>query len=287
LNIFFTRWAKLFTPAVPTPQALCLTPFTFLTPFSVLLVPETITLKIFKEVFGRIWALWALVVFVVPMLVFVWFYLICFLLPERAGARLHRFLSQVWMVIFLNLAGCPLKLVGKKNYKKGTNYIVVCNHSSLMDVPVTTPFLPGPHKTIAKKSFAKAPFFGWIYMAGSIMVDRKSDKSRRESYEQMKHVLAIGLDMVIYPEGTRNKTGQPLKSFYDGAFRLAVDTKKPIMPVIIYNTGKALPVGKPFFMLPYKLQMHFLPPVSSENITHGELKQKVYTMMWNYFEANR
>jgi 1-acyl-sn-glycerol-3-phosphate acyltransferase len=119
------------------------------------------------------------------------------------------------------------------------------------------------------------------------MVDRKSDRSRRESYEQMKHVLAIGLDMVIYPEGTRNKTGQPLKSFYDGAFRLAVDTKKPIMPVIIYNTGKALPVGKPFFMLPYKLQMHFLPPVSSENITHGELKQKVYTMMWNYFEANK
>lgn len=156
-----------------------------------------------------------------------------------------------------------------------------------MDVPVSTPYVPHANKTIAKKSFTKAPFFGWIYRAGAILVDRKSDKSRRESYEQMKHVLAIGLDMVIYPEGTRNKTGQPLKSFYDGAFRLAVDTGKPILPVIMFNTQKALPLGKPFFMLPYKLQMHFLPPVSSENITHTALKEKLFTMMWNYYEANK
>lgn len=191
------------------------------------------------------------------------------------------------MVIFLNLAGCPLKVNGKKHFAKGQNYIVVCNHNSLLDVPATTPFMPNANKTIAKKSFAKIPLFGWIYKAGSVLVDRKSDKSRRDSYEQMKQTLAAGLDMVIYPEGTRNRTNEPLKSFYDGAFRLAVDTGKPIMPVVLFNTKKVLPVHKVFYMLPHRLHMDILPPVSSTGLTHTQLKEKIFTIMWDYYAANK
>jgi 1-acyl-sn-glycerol-3-phosphate acyltransferase len=244
-------------------------------------------MKILREIIGRVWALWSLVLFVSTMLVFIWFYLVCFLLPEPRASKWHRGVSQVWMVIFLNLAGCPLKIVGKQNVKKGQNYVVVCNHNSLMDVPVSTPFVPHASKTIAKSSFAKVPLFGWIYATGAILVDRKSDKSRRDSIVKMKKILELGLDMVIYPEGTRNRTGQPLKSFYDGAFRLAVDTGKPILPAVLFNTLKVLPPHKPFFMLPHRLEMHFLPEVSSADITYPELKEKIFTMMWNYYEANR
>ncbi len=155
-----------------------------------------------------------------------------------------------------------------------------------MDVPVTTPFMPNANKTIAKKAFAWAPVFGWIYILGSVLVDRKSDKSRRQSYEKMKAVLNSGLDMVIYPEGTRNRTEKPLKSFYDGAFRLSLDTQKPIIPVLIFNTRKVLPPHKPFFMLPNKLSMHFLSPVEPGKMTVSELKEKVFRIMWDYYEAN-
>lgn len=244
-------------------------------------------MKVFKEIFARVWALWALIIFLVPMFVFVWFYLICFLLPEPAASKWHRGVSRVWMTMFLNLAGCPLKVTGKRHFAKGQNYVVVCNHNSLLDVPATTPFMPAANKTIAKKSFAKIPLFGWIYSAGSILVDRKSDKSRRESYEQMKRTLAIGLDMVIYPEGTRNRTGDPLKSFYDGAFRLAVDTGKPIMPVVLFNTKKVLPANKAFYMLPHRLRMDILPPVNTAGLTHTQLKEKVFKMMWDYYAANK
>lgn len=244
-------------------------------------------MKLVKEIFARIWALWAIVVFIVPMLVFVWFYLICFLLPEPKASWWHRGISRIWMVIFLNLTGCPLKVNGKQHFKKGCNYVVVCNHNSLLDVPATTPFMPAPNKTIAKKSFAKVPLFGWIYKAGSVLVDRNSDKSRRESIDKMKHVLAIGLDMCIYPEGTRNRSNEPLKKFYDGAFRLAVDTGKPVIPVVLFNTRKVLPAGKIFYMLPHRLHMDILPPVSSNNITHTELKEKVFKTMWDYYEANK
>jgi 1-acyl-sn-glycerol-3-phosphate acyltransferase len=238
---------------------------------------------VFAAVFGRIWALWALLLFVGTMLIAIVFYLPCFLLNDPAKARWHRHVSRGWMWVYLHLIGCPLRTKGKSNFEKGQNYIVVCNHNSLMDIPVSTPFMPRANKTIAKKSFAKVPVFGWIYTFGSVLVDRKSDASRRRSIEDMKQVLAIGLDMLIYPEGTRNRTNDPLKSFYDGAFRLSTDTGKPILPTILLHTKKVLPANRFFFLFPHRLEMHFLPPVSPEGITAGELKEKVFRMMWEYY----
>ncbi len=174
------------------------------------------------EIGGRLWAVWALVLFVATMLIAFLFYLPCFAMREpRACGLASAECRSVWMTFFLNLIGCPLQVNGRANFSKGQNYVVVCNHNSLMDVPVTTPFMPQPNKTIGKKEFAYVPIFGWIYSMGSVLVDRKSPESRKESYNRMKAVLRIGLDMVIYPEGTRNKSDDPLKPFHDGAFRLA------------------------------------------------------------------
>ena len=146
--------------------------------------------------------------------------------------------------------------------------------------------MPRANKTIAKKSFSYFPVFGWIYSFGSVLVDRSSDASRRKSFEDMKRVLNEGLDMVIYPEGTRNRSYEPLKKFYDGAFRLAVDTQKPIIPTLVFNTKKVLPVNKLFFMLPHTLEMHFLPAVESKNCTSQQLREKIFKMMWNYYKEH-
>ncbi len=243
-------------------------------------------MNIFKEIFARIWATWALLLFVTTMIVAYIFYSPCHFFKEPQKARWHRGVSRVWMTIYLNLIGCPLKVKNAQYFNGVPNCVVVSNHNSLMDVPVTTPFMPRANKTIAKKSFSVIPIFGWIYSFGSVLVDRNSDASRRKSYEDMKKVLQIGLDMVIYSEGTRNRTDKPLKDFYDGAFRLAADTKKPVIPTLVFNTKKVLPVHKTFYMLPHKLEMHFLPPVSSENISSKELREKVFKMMWDYYEAN-
>jgi 1-acyl-sn-glycerol-3-phosphate acyltransferase len=102
----------------------------------------------------------------------------------------------------------------------------------------------------------------------------------------MKKVLLTGMNMCIYPEGTRNRTNETLKPFYDGAFKLAVEVKKEVIPCIIFNTKKAMPIDKFFYLLPTKLEMHFLPPVSSENISAKELKEKVFGIMKSYYENN-
>ena len=155
-----------------------------------------------------------------------------------------------------------------------------------MDIPLSTPFIPGPNKTIAKIELSKIPLFGIIYKRGSVLVDRKSDDSRRKSIEEMRSVLEHGMHMCIYPEGTRNKTGQPLKSFYDGAFKLASDTGKPIIPAIIFNTAKVLPIDKKFFLWPHPIGIHFLEPVP---VTKGEdvtqLKEKIFKIMWDYYKT--
>ena len=157
---------------------------------------------------------------------------------------------------------------------------------SLQDIPVSFPFLPRANKTIAKKSFSYIPLFGWIYSYGTVLVVRKSNKSRQESYEQMKHVLTHGLDMLIYPEGTRNTTSAPLKSFYDGAFKLAIDTQKPIVPVVLLNTKKMLPSKPAMYLKPGKIEMHILPAVFPQGKTSDELKKIIFDIMANYYLAN-
>ena len=209
--------------------------------------------------------------------------MITWLMPDPAGQKVFIGIARIWMNIWLRLVGCPVTVKGKENFRPGASYIVTCNHNSLLDVPLSSPFIPGGNKTIAKTSFAKIPLFGFYYMKGSVLVNRKSEKSRRVSFEKMKTILQKGIHMCIYPEGTRNRTNEPLKKFYDGAFKLAVATDTAIIPAVIFNTKKALPTNRSFYFLPHKLKMHFLEPVPVAGQTAEQLKEKVFEIMKKYY----
>ena len=243
-------------------------------------------MKLLKNIIARILGIWALLVFASTMFIFLWFYLICFVLPEPYKTQWHRQLSRLWMGLFLILSGCTFKVKGTEVFDGLENAIVICNHNSLIDIPVSFPFLPRANKTIAKKSFASIPLFGWIYSFGTVLVDRKSNKSRQESYEKMKHVLSHGLDMLIYPEGTRNTSTAPLKSFYDGAFKLSIDTQKPIIPVVLLNTKRILPAKPVLFFTPGKIEMHILAPIYPQGQTSDTLKKQAYETMAAYYLAH-
>ncbi len=246
-------------------------------------------MKFLKEIFGRIWAIWAIVVFSITLLIFlIPFFLFC--QSGKEADKTTRFIafSRIWMDVYLFLIGCPLTVKGKDFFEKGSNYIVLCNHNSFMDVPVSSPYIPGGNKTIAKIEISRVPVFGWLYKAGSVLVDRKNDQSRKESYLKMKKVLDIGLHMCIYPEGTRNTTDLPLKPFHNGAFKLAVETGKSIIPTLIFNTRKVMPADKLFYLMPHALQIHFLAPVQQfPGESAEELKKRVYQLMETYYTANR
>lgn len=240
----------------------------------------------FLEIFARFWALWGLLTFVCTFLIILIPSLLTGIVKGAKGQYLFIKVSKIWMSVWLTLIGCSIKIKGKEHFKKGETYILTFNHNTFLDVPLSCPFIPGPNKTIAKKSMSKIPLFGLFYKRGSVLVDRNDDRSRRSSYEYMKKVLAQKIYMCIYPEGSRNRTKELLKPFYDGAFKLAVETKTEIIPSLLFNTGKAMPVNKFFYLLPAKLEMHFLEPVSSENITSSELKEKIFEIMLNYYKNN-
>ena len=241
-------------------------------------------MNIFKNIIARIWALWGLVIFIITFLIFFLPSMISNLYrDEKKGQVYFMDVSRLWMNIWLFLIGCPVTVTGKRNFIKGKVYVVVYNHNALLDAPLSAPYVPGPNKTIAKASFAKVPVFGSFYKRGAVLVDRKNEISRVRSYEAMKKTLRNGMHMCIYPEGARNRTNKPLKPFFDGAFKLAIDAQKDIIPVIITGTKRAMPVHKFFYLLPTKLNMHFLPAVSSENIEVKSLKEKVYHQMLEFY----
>lgn len=241
-----------------------------------------------KIMAGQLLAVWGMIVFMVTLLIFVWPVLLTYLLPEPLGTRIFKSITRIWMGFFLWSIGCRIIIRGKENYDHTEQYVVTCNHRSMLDVALMTPFFPGPNKTIAKKSLAKFPLFGWVYARGSVLVDRGSDASRRRSFDLMRKVLMQDrLNMVIYPEGTRNRGEEPLKPFKDGAFRLAAECKKDIIPVIMFRTALAMPPSRKFFFSSQTLIMHILPPVTHEGKTAAQLKNEVFAEMWSHLERSK
>lgn len=247
-------------------------------------------MTIVKNIFGRVFAFWAMLWFLMTMLLVILPTWLLGMIKEPKRTYLFIQLARIWMAVWLPAVGIRLIIKGKEKFIKGENYVVVCNHNSYMDAPVTSPGIPGGNKTISKIEMAKIPLFGMIYKRGSVLVDRKSEESRLKSYTYMKRVLDMGLHMCIYAEGTRNKTNLPLKEFKDGAFRLAIETKKAIIPAVIFNTKKVLPQHKMFYFWPSKIEMHFLDAVETKDLTIQDvkaLKEKVFDLMWNYIEEKK
>ena len=246
-------------------------------------------MKVIKNILGRAFLVYALIVFAITMLVvFIPIWIIS-LLPEPARAKALHLVFRLWMGVYMPLVFCPVFRKGKKNFKKGEQYVVVINHNSLADIPVSSPWIPGPNKTLAKVEMSKIPLFGVIYKTGSILLDRKKENSRRESLNKMLETLEKGIHLCLYPEGTRNKTDQPMQPFFDGAFVTAVKAQRSIIPGLIFNTGKILPHNKKLWAQPMPIHIHFLEPITTKGLTLDDvsaLKERVYSVMEAHYVAN-
>lgn len=208
--------------------------------------------------------------------------------PKRSKG-LHR-IFKVWMGAFMPAVFCPVRRKGAEHFIADQAYVVICNHNSFMDIPVSSPWIPGANKTLAKIEIARTPIFGTIYKVGTILVDRKSEQSRKESFAAMRQTLQMGLHICLYPEGTRNKSDKSLQPFQDGAFVVAIRAQVPIMPAVIFNTGKILPHNKGFWAWPHSIPFHFLDPIPTQGLSLKdvpELKEKVWQKMNQYYNEHK
>ena len=247
-------------------------------------------MNIFKRILGHIYFFYGMLLFTGTMLIAIIPAGIALMFPEPRRSRILHPSYKIWMSIFLPLVFIRVKRKGKEKFEKGQNYVVVVNHNSLVDIPVSMPWVPGPNKTLAKVEMAKIPLFGLIYKAGSILLDRSSLENRQHSSTAMQETLKMGLHLTLYPEGTRNKTAKPLQSFHVGAFANAIMAQKPVMPGIIFNTKKILPSKPKLWAWPYTIRFDFLDPISTTGMQLNEktqLKDKVFSLMEAYILKNQ
>jgi 1-acyl-sn-glycerol-3-phosphate acyltransferase len=129
---------------------------------------------------------------------------------------------------------------------------------------------------------AKIPIFGFIYKNAIVTVDRSSAENRIKSVLILKSILKKGISILVFPEGTFNTTHLPLKEFYDGAFRIAIETGTSIKPVLLLDAYERMHYKSIFCLNPGKSRSLFLPAVSVEGLTVKDvaaLKEKVFEMM--------
>jgi 1-acyl-sn-glycerol-3-phosphate acyltransferase len=144
-------------------------------------------------------------------------------------------------------------------------YVAVANHESMADIFLLS-HLPWEMKWLSKEAIFKIPLMGWMMrMAGDIAVRRGDASSRTEALAACRDRLRKGVSVMIMPEGTRSADGQ-VQKFHDGAFRLAVETGCPILPIAVAGTRAALAKGSWVFGRATAIA-RVLPPIETTGMT--------------------
>jgi 1-acyl-sn-glycerol-3-phosphate acyltransferase len=188
----------------------------------------------------------------------------------------------IWADIWLFSIGIHHKNSYEATHDKSRQFIFVANHLSYFDAPVIVKSLRQPVRVLGRSEMSKLPFFGFIYRNAIVTVDRSSPEHRARSVRILKSVLRKGISIFIFPEGTLNETGQPLKDFYDGAFRIAIETRTPIKPILFLDSYNRLSYESILSLSPGRSRSVFLQEISVEGLTSKDvntLKQKVFSLM--------
>lgn len=206
-----------------------------------------------------------------------------FLIGSRNHATAREtiwYIVRYWAIGWLTLIGMRLRISGPK--PENRKYVIVANHVSYLDTIVIYAAIPRYFRTLAKKEMAQIPVFGFVYKQVAILVDRSSAHSRSKSMRLMWRALKHECNIAVFPEGTFNETDAPLKSFYDGAFRLALTAQTPILPVIFPDTVHRWHYSAWWKIWPGRNRAIYLPAVEVEGLAMADLprlKKKVYKMM--------
>lgn len=170
----------------------------------------------------------------------------CVILARAAVGRLRREhidrFSRQWARLLLRMARIDIRVQGQApDFGDGRRYIILCNHSSHYDIPVTFAHLPGSVRMLAKKELFAIPLFGATLRAGEFpSINRGNRHQAVRDLENARHLMESGIVLWAAPEGTRSADGQ-LLPFKKGCFHLACDTGAIIVPLAIRGIHKVLP----------------------------------------------
>ena len=209
-------------------------------------------------------------------------------------------LCIVWADLWFLLIGVWHKRIFEVPHDKTKQYIFVTNHISYLDAAIIPKAYMQPLRPLGKVEMSKVPVFGFIYRNAIVTVDRSSPENRASSVRVLKSIISKGISVLVFPEGTFNMGTTPLKDFYDGAFRVAIETQTPVKPVLFLDAYTRMPYESLFLMTPGISRIVYLDeiPVNGYTLENvKELKDKVYAVMekklveynaaWRKLSANK
>lgn len=237
-----------------------------------------------KNILRRILSIWFILLFILFFLVIFPFQFLLLNLRTKWAHDWAHGLNTLWGYVITLPVGIWISSDYRKKVPRKGTYIFAPNHASWLDIPICNIAVKRPYRYLGKSELNKVPLFGYMYRNLYITVNRKDAKDAYRSYRDAEKKLAEGTSVLIYPEGTvYDKFKIALGRFKDGAFRLAIETKTPLVPVTIYKAHIAMPDDGKLLIRPYHIKVRFEDPIDTSNMTLEDvpvLKQRVFNLMY-------
>jgi 1-acyl-sn-glycerol-3-phosphate acyltransferase len=194
-------------------------------------------MKFLKYPFWLIYRIWFYILVALPIVVM--FPLLLFSISHERWYPFFFRLARVWAKCILIGMGFRWKIEQEQAIEKGKSYMFIANHTSMVDIMLMLVCVKNnPFVFVGKKELAKIPLFGFFYKRTCILVDRSSAKSRKAVFLRAQRRLQQGVSICIFPEGMVPEEEVQLAKFKDGAFRLAINHKIPVVPITFYDNKK-------------------------------------------------
>ena len=240
-------------------------------------------MKIIARPFQLLYCFYAILVFILlSILAVTAMFMLIPLGKENLSKRIYKICRYFAKSLYLFL-GIRHQEIFEGIHHFNQPHVFVGNHNSYMDIPPIVQLKHQPIRPLGKFESSKIPLFGLLYRNAVIMVDRSDPEKRAQSLRNLKEALKNKISIFIFPEGTFSMTeDQPLKSFYNGAFKLAIEMQVPIQPVLMIDAIDRMHFNSISSLSPGKNRVVYLPTVHVDNYTINDLellKQQVHQMM--------
>ena len=217
------------------------------------------------------------------MLLFLPIFIVASFFGKVKGGNIIYDTCRIWADIWMVMIGVSHKNIYETPHDTSRQYIFLSNHISYLDIPVMMKAIRKQNfRILGKSELGEIPVFGFIFKYAAVSVDRKNPANRAKSVLVLKSIIKRKISVFICPEGTFNETHHPLKEFYDGAFKIAIETQTPIKPVLILDTYDRLNYKNFFSLSPGRSRAVFLEETDTASLSVRDvamLKEKIFKQM--------
>ncbi|MGC4099884.1 lysophospholipid acyltransferase family protein [Ferruginibacter sp.] len=240
-------------------------------------------MRYFLRFIQVIYCIYAIIIFVSFLVLIFPLVVVASFFGKIKGGNFIYMLCHLWADFFLFMIGIRHQYIYESPLDHQKQYVFVFNHIAYLDIPFLMKAIRKQQfRVLGKAELAKVPVFGFLYRNTVVLVDRNSAANRAKSVLQLKSIIRKGISIIISPEGTFNMTHQPLKEFYDGAFRIAIETQTPIKPILFLDAYDRNNYNSLLSFTPGRSRIVYLEEIPVEGLTIKDvktLKDKVYKVM--------